>query len=120
MQVSTTVTSWDWEPAEIPFPRGIEVACVSSGDHHCAAVATTGQLFFWGQGSFGQLGHGKYSNVQRPTVFSGGIVVHPSVTLGLRPQNYYHNQHVREEAKEDPSHAKPGDDCKLKPDFAYT
>ena len=48
-----------------PRPRLIETLAADAlrqlecGSHHMAAVSSTGRLYTWGSGSFGQLGHGE-------------------------------------------------------------
>ena len=40
--------------------RGKKVVRVAAGGSHSAAVTESGQLFTWGKGSYGRLGHGEY------------------------------------------------------------
>lgn len=77
---------------QIPFFEGTDISAVACGDHHSAAVSSTGELFLWGQGLYGQLGHGSFTDAQTPIAFHGGRVVHPSVTLGLRPSSFYQQE----------------------------
>lgn len=41
---------------------------VSCGPFHCAAVSAAGQLFTWGEGFGGKLGHGDQSNRRQPAL----------------------------------------------------
>eukprot|EP01048_Picozoa_sp_COSAG05_P023844 COSAG05_NODE_5337_length_1204_cov_1.466968_1_plen_368_part_01 len=40
------------------FSPGTRVACVVAGDDHTACVTASGEVFTWGKGDSGQLGHG--------------------------------------------------------------
>lgn len=40
-----------------------EIAC---GSGHSAAITTNGELYTWGQGDHGRLGHGDTSNQSKP------------------------------------------------------
>jgi alpha-tubulin suppressor-like RCC1 family protein len=42
----------------------IEVAC---GDHHTVALSRNGEVHTWGNGMFGQLGHGDNNSTNIPT-----------------------------------------------------
>ena len=43
------------------------------GYHHTAAVSDKGQVYTWGRGVFGQLGHGSTDNIHVPTMVRGII-----------------------------------------------
>ncbi len=45
---------------------GRRVTSVSLGDHHSACVTSDGELFTWGWGKHGLLGHGDETNVREP------------------------------------------------------
>lgn len=57
-----------------PFPKPVStfadaaarVVGVSCGPHHTAAVTADGQLFTWGNGMFGRLGHGDTQSAYTP------------------------------------------------------
>ncbi|KAI4321154.1 hypothetical protein MLD38_034572 [Melastoma candidum] len=56
-----------WIPKRISGPlEGLQVATVSCGPWHTALIATSGQLFTFGDGTFGALGHGDRENVTYP------------------------------------------------------
>ena len=57
------------------------VVCVCAGDWHNAAITHSGQLFTWGRGDCGQLGHGDDRNRWSPVALVGYKVVHPDRTL---------------------------------------
>ena len=40
---------------------------VSSGDMHTLAITESGELYSWGHGAFGALGHGDYKDYLKPT-----------------------------------------------------
>ncbi len=46
-------------PALVEGLSGKGVVRVATGGSHSAAVTTSGQLFTWGKGSYGRLGHGE-------------------------------------------------------------
>ncbi|KAM4013064.1 RCC1 domain-containing protein 1 isoform 2-T2 [Anomaloglossus baeobatrachus] len=53
-------------PALIDLPQETEAAKVSCGSRHTAAVTRSGELFTWGWGKYGQLGHGDTGNLDQP------------------------------------------------------
>ncbi|KAF7812954.1 PH, RCC1 and FYVE domains-containing protein 1 [Senna tora] len=56
-----------WIPKRISGPlEGLKVAIVTCGPWHTALVTSTGQLFTFGDGTFGVLGHGDRENVSYP------------------------------------------------------
>ncbi|XP_059631620.1 PH, RCC1 and FYVE domains-containing protein 1-like [Cornus florida] len=56
-----------WIPKRISGPlEGLQVAMVTCGPWHTALVTSTGQLFTFGDGTFGVLGHGDRGNVSYP------------------------------------------------------
>ncbi|XP_049931728.1 PH, RCC1 and FYVE domains-containing protein 1-like isoform X1 [Nymphaea colorata] len=56
-----------WIPKRVNFPLGaLPVSSVSCGPWHTAVVTSAGQLFTFGDGTFGVLGHGDCRSVTRP------------------------------------------------------
>ncbi|GKD70501.1 PH, RCC1 and FYVE domains-containing protein 1-like protein, partial [Tanacetum coccineum] len=56
-----------WIPKRIGDPlEGLKVASVTCGPWHTALITSTGQLFTFGDGTFGVLGHGGRENVSSP------------------------------------------------------
>ncbi|XP_020598537.1 uncharacterized protein LOC110038108 isoform X2 [Phalaenopsis equestris] len=56
-----------WIPKRVSGPlEGLQVASVSCGTWHTALITTTGQLFTFGDGTFGVLGHGNRDSVSYP------------------------------------------------------
>lgn len=56
-----------WIPKRISGPlEGLQIASVTCGPWHTALITSTGQLFTFGDGTFGVLGHGDRKNVSRP------------------------------------------------------
>ncbi|KAG6786052.1 hypothetical protein POTOM_007644 [Populus tomentosa] len=56
-----------WIPKRISGPlEGLQVASVTCGPWHTALVTSTGQLFTFGDGTFGVLGHGNRENIAYP------------------------------------------------------
>ncbi|KAG7986247.1 hypothetical protein I3843_03G071000 [Carya illinoinensis] len=56
-----------WLPRKISGPLdGVTISNVSCGEWHTAIVSTSGQLFTYGDGTFGVLGHGNLQCVSHP------------------------------------------------------
>ncbi|XP_039033371.1 PH, RCC1 and FYVE domains-containing protein 1-like isoform X2 [Hibiscus syriacus] len=55
-----------WIPKRVNFMEGIHVSFISCGPWHTALVTYGGQLFTFGDGSFGALGHGDYTSSTIP------------------------------------------------------
>ncbi|KAF9687099.1 hypothetical protein SADUNF_Sadunf02G0058500 [Salix dunnii] len=56
-----------WIPKRISGPlEGLQVASVTCGPWHTALVTSAGQLFTFGDGTFGVLGHGNRENLASP------------------------------------------------------
>lgn len=56
-----------WTPKRISGPlEGLQIASVTCGPWHTALITSTGQLFTFGDGTFGVLGHGDKENVAYP------------------------------------------------------
>ncbi|XP_009616446.1 PH, RCC1 and FYVE domains-containing protein 1 [Nicotiana tabacum] len=56
-----------WIPKRISGPlEGLQVAAVTCGPWHTALITSTGQLFTFGDGTFGVLGHGDRENILFP------------------------------------------------------
>ncbi|NXT42338.1 RCCD1 protein, partial [Pelecanoides urinatrix] len=53
-------------PALLDLPQDLEVSKVSCGSRHTAIVTRGGELFTWGWGKYGQLGHGDEASSDRP------------------------------------------------------
>ena len=51
-----------------------KVQQVSCGSQHTVAVCTDGQVFSWGNGANGRLGHGTTSTCERPTIIKALVV----------------------------------------------
>ncbi|XP_050232382.1 PH, RCC1 and FYVE domains-containing protein 1-like [Mercurialis annua] len=57
----------NWVPKKLNGPlEGIHVSSVSCGPWHMAVVTSSGQLFTFGDGTFGVLGHGDRKSASRP------------------------------------------------------
>jgi len=68
--------------ANIEFKRvPSRIVCICAGDWHNAAITHDGQVFTWGRGDCGQLGHGDDKNSWAPKLLDGFKVVHPDRTL---------------------------------------
>lgn len=56
-----------WIPKRVSGPlEGLQVTSVTCGPWHTALVTSTGQLFTFGDGTFGALGHGDRENISYP------------------------------------------------------
>lgn len=56
-----------WIPKRVAGPlEGLQVASVTCGPWHTAIITSTGQLFTFGDGTFGVLGHGNRENIPYP------------------------------------------------------
>ncbi|XP_022862486.1 PH, RCC1 and FYVE domains-containing protein 1-like isoform X1 [Olea europaea var. sylvestris] len=56
-----------WVPKRVNGPlEGIHVSSISCGPWHTAVVTSAGQLFTFGDGTFGVLGHGDRKSVSKP------------------------------------------------------
>ncbi|NXC41555.1 RCCD1 protein, partial [Penelope pileata] len=53
-------------PALLDLPHEPVVSNVSCGSRHTAAVTRDGELYTWGWGKYGQLGHGGRASCDRP------------------------------------------------------
>ncbi|XP_053573686.1 RCC1 domain-containing protein 1 [Bombina bombina] len=53
-------------PALIDLPHESEVIKISCGSRHTAAVTGSGDLYTWGWGKYGQLGHGNTMSLDHP------------------------------------------------------
>ncbi|XP_043083832.1 RCC1 domain-containing protein 1 [Puntigrus tetrazona] len=55
-------------PALVDISNVSEVVRISCGSRHTAAVSGTGDLYTWGWGRYGQLGHGAENSTDEPTL----------------------------------------------------
>lgn len=56
-----------WLPRKLSDTlEGVSISKVACGEWHTAIVSTSGQLFTYGDGTFGVLGHGNLQNVSQP------------------------------------------------------
>ncbi|XP_061855561.1 RCC1 domain-containing protein 1 [Colius striatus] len=53
-------------PALLDLPQDPEVSSVSCGSRHTAALTRGGELYTWGWGKYGQLGHGDTASSDQP------------------------------------------------------
>ncbi|XP_060770961.1 RCC1 domain-containing protein 1-like isoform X3 [Neoarius graeffei] len=73
-------------PALVDLSEAAEIKKVSCGSRHTAAITSTGDLYTWGWGFYGQLGHGSRCSSDEPKIvefFSGGGMSVEDVTCGL-------------------------------------
>ena len=53
-------------PRVIETLRGTEVVEIAAGGAHSACITSTGELYTWGKGRYGRLGHGDSDDQMRP------------------------------------------------------
>lgn len=53
-------------PKMIEFFQGKHIKDIACGSAHSAAITSNGELYTWGLGSNGQLGHGDIATQTRP------------------------------------------------------
>ncbi|KAG7324308.1 hypothetical protein KOW79_012324 [Hemibagrus wyckioides] len=73
-------------PALVDVSEASEIKKVSCGSRHTAAITSTGDLYTWGWGLYGQLGHGSRCSSDEPKIvefFSSGKMSVEDVTCGL-------------------------------------
>ncbi|MGH0166749.1 UNVERIFIED_CONTAM: hypothetical protein FKN15_006610 [Acipenser sinensis] len=72
-------------PRVIESMRGIEVIDVAAGGAHSACITATGELYTWGKGRYGRLGHGDSEDQLKPKpveALQGHRVVHVACGSG--------------------------------------
>ncbi|XP_053371592.1 RCC1 domain-containing protein 1 [Clarias gariepinus] len=55
-------------PALVDVSEASEISMVSCGSRHTAAITSTGDLYTWGWGLYGQLGHGSRCSSDEPKI----------------------------------------------------
>ncbi|KAB5565598.1 hypothetical protein PHYPO_G00243460 [Pangasianodon hypophthalmus] len=73
-------------PALVDVSEVSEINKVSCGSRHTAAITSTGDLYTWGWGHYGQLGHGSRCSSDEPKIvdfFSDGRMSVEDVVCGL-------------------------------------
>ncbi|KAH9314061.1 hypothetical protein KI387_022688, partial [Taxus chinensis] len=58
-------------PVQIDELWGLGIIQIACGENHSAALSVDGQVFTWGRGKYGQLGHGSVQNESRPVQVKG-------------------------------------------------
>ncbi|NXL46001.1 RCCD1 protein, partial [Podilymbus podiceps] len=53
-------------PALLDLPQDVEVSKVSCGSRHTAVITRGGELYTWGWGKYGQLGHADNASSDQP------------------------------------------------------
>uniref|UniRef100_A0A452J6J1 Uncharacterized protein n=1 Tax=Gopherus agassizii TaxID=38772 RepID=A0A452J6J1_9SAUR len=56
-------------PRVIESLRGIEVVDIAAGGAHSACITAAGDLYTWGKGRYGRLGHGDSEDQLKPKLF---------------------------------------------------
>lgn len=60
------LTSWCERPRIIEALRGKEIADIACGGAHSAAITVHGEVYTWGKGRYGRLGHGDSDDQLKP------------------------------------------------------
>ncbi|KAF0682697.1 Aste57867_25215 [Aphanomyces stellatus] len=55
------------QPQQVDALRGLDVVMISCGSRHTLALTADGEVFSWGWGQMGQLGHENHKNLNLPT-----------------------------------------------------
>lgn len=71
-------------PRVIESLRGIEVVDIAAGGAHSACITAAGDLFTWGKGRYGRLGHGDSEDQLKPK-----LVRNLGVLNSLSPVNIF-------------------------------
>lgn len=70
-------------PRVIESLRGVEVVDIAAGGAHSACITASGELFTWGKGRYGRLGHGDSEDQLKPKLVG-------ELCLGFtQPSNVY-------------------------------
>lgn len=68
------MTPLDFSPCDRPRVieslRGVEVVDIAAGGAHSACITASGELFTWGKGRYGRLGHGDSEDQLKPKLVS--------------------------------------------------
>lgn len=66
----------NWDSSSLPSPcdrprvieslRGVEVVDIAAGGAHSACITASGELYTWGKGRYGRLGHGDSEDQLKP------------------------------------------------------
>lgn len=68
------MTRVDFSPCDRPRVieslRGVEVVDIAAGGAHSACITASGELFTWGKGRYGRLGHGDSEDQLKPKLVS--------------------------------------------------
>ena len=51
--------------------RGVEVVDIAAGGAHSACITSSGELYTWGKGRYGRLGHGDSEDQLKPKLVRG-------------------------------------------------
>jgi alpha-tubulin suppressor-like RCC1 family protein len=76
----------------VAFPPSVRVTCVKAGEWHNAAVTEADDLYTWGRGNFGQLGHRDDRDRRKPLHVTGFKVARYSIApYELDEDGFYKN-----------------------------
>ena len=79
----------------IPALEGVQLVSASCGQQHTCAIDAHGRCYSWGLGSFGQLGHGGFSDEPRPRkVLALDMAASPYISLHLPISPYISRDQV--------------------------
>lgn len=55
-----------WKPQPVPSFKDVHIVQIASGGYHSIALTDKGEVFTWGHGGHGQLGHSNIQNQKVP------------------------------------------------------
>lgn len=67
-------------PRIIESLRGKEIVDVTCGGAHSAAITASGELYTWGKGRYGRLGHGDSDDQLKPKLVEALIGSHVTIS----------------------------------------
>ena len=71
--------------------RGVEVVDIAAGGAHSACITASGELYTWGKGRYGRLGHGDSEDQLKPKLVSAwSQTCCQYVTDGFKRVSVYH------------------------------
>ena len=70
-------------PRVIETLRGKEVVNIAAGGAHSACITASGELYTWGKGRYGRLGHGDSEDQSRPKLVRLSLIHNRRFRFGI-------------------------------------